>query len=328
MTLSLHHRIINHCDIFRRTINNGSNFRRQINDDRYVEYRRNISRWIGSSMYKVRTRYFSSFGRGCNPRRRRCQRSKFQPRRPERSPSFFEAATHDSAIIHLPRSAETFRAILGPVEGCLSGWTPDEPGRRFETGCQNDQSSKFLSLCYQVIRTCSSARLLVSDGCSTSSFMSLTQNFFLIECSKVGRMKAIIKDNGWLWRILEAKYTKELEFELKSINWWSIDIKLTVLNFKLNFTVGNETLYHFFFFLLPLFFVFRNSSKEFFSKIFRTDGQSTRQLSSSWARSSHLSLNHVSMRLWKFESINDFRSRMEKPGCPFSRHVSCSPNRV
>lgn len=68
------------------------------------------------------------FERRSKLRRRRCQRSKFRPRRRERSPSFFEAATHDCAIIHLPRTAEAFQAIPGPAVAVFR-WTPDEPGR-------------------------------------------------------------------------------------------------------------------------------------------------------------------------------------------------------
>lgn len=73
------------------------------------------------------------------PRRRRCQRSKFLlRRRRERSPSFFEPATHDSTVIHLPRTVQ-FQAIsslLAPVgdfrdfrSTLSSPSSPDRPGR-------------------------------------------------------------------------------------------------------------------------------------------------------------------------------------------------------
>lgn len=65
------------------------------------------------------------------PRRRRCQRSKFLLRRRERSPSFFEPATHDSTVIHLPRTVE-FQAILGPrllIFVIFVLPSPDQPGR-------------------------------------------------------------------------------------------------------------------------------------------------------------------------------------------------------
>jgi len=52
---------------------------------------------------------------------------------------------HDSAIIHLPRSAETFRAILGAGGGIFFSNPPDGPRRRVGTHVGNDQSFEISS---------------------------------------------------------------------------------------------------------------------------------------------------------------------------------------